>query len=157
MTTSPRGIAEGFAAAWNAADPVALAALFAEDADFVNVVGLWWTNRNQIRDNHAYGFRHMFPDTVIVLDRITVRELGADVAVVHASWTMNGQITPTGEKAGTRRGVISFTTVRQQSGRWLAVSAQNTDAVPGMQTHVATNDELKPETYAPRGRPKPAP
>ena len=99
----------------------------------------------------------MFPDTVIVLDRITVRELGAEVAVVHASWTMNGQITPTGERAGTRRGVISFTTVRQQGGRWLAVSAQNTDAVPGMQTHVATGDELKPETYAPRGRPKPAP
>jgi hypothetical protein len=32
MTSSPRGIAEGFAAAWNAADPVALAALFVEDA-----------------------------------------------------------------------------------------------------------------------------
>lgn len=41
---------------------MALAALFTEDADFVNVVGLWWTTREQIRDNHAYGFRHMFPD-----------------------------------------------------------------------------------------------
>ena len=30
--------------------------LFTEDADFVNVVGLWWRTRAQIRDNHAYGF-----------------------------------------------------------------------------------------------------
>jgi uncharacterized protein (TIGR02246 family) len=157
MASSPRGIAEGFSVAWNAADPEALAALFAEDADFVNVVGLWWTTRLQIRDNHAYGFRHMFPDTVMVLDRVTVREFGADVAVVHAGWTMNGQISPTGERAGTRHGVISFTTVRQDSGQWLAVSAQNTDSVPGMQTHVATNEGLAPETYAPRGRRKPAP
>ena len=157
MPSSPRGIAEGFAAAWNAADPVALAALFTEDADFVNVVGMWWTTREQIRDNHAYGFRHMFPDTVMVLDRVTVRGLGSDVAVVHAGWTMNGQITPAGERAGTRRGVISFTTVRQDSGQWLAVSAQNTDAVPGMQTHVATGEGLAPETYAPRRRPEHAP
>ena len=96
------------------------------------------------------------PVRFMVLDRVTVRELGPDVAVVHAGWTMNGQITPAGEKAGTRRGVISFTTVRQPTGRWLAVSAQNTDAVPGMQTHVATGEGLAPETYAPRGRPEPA-
>ena len=84
MASSPRSIAEEFAAAWNAADPVAVAALFVEDADFVNVVGLWWTTRQQIHDNHAYGFRHMFPDTVMVLERVRVRELEADVAVVHA-------------------------------------------------------------------------
>lgn len=155
MTSSPRGIAEAFAAAWNAADPAAVAALFVEDADFVNVVGLWWTNRQQIQFNHAYGFRHMFPDTVMVLDHVRVRELGNDAAVVHAAWTMSGQITPTGERAGTRRGVISFTVARQDGGQWLAVSAQNTDAVPGMQTHVAGSEGLAPETYAPRRRPRP--
>ena len=152
MPSSPRGVADAFAAAWNAADPVALAALFVEDADFVNVVGLWWPTRQQIRDNHAYGFRHMFPDTVMVLDRVTVRELRPDAAVVHAGWTMNGQITPAGERAGTRRGIVSFTAVRQDSGQWFAVSAQNTDAIPGMQTHVATSEGLVPETYASRAR-----
>lgn len=134
-----------------------LGGAFTEDADFVNVVGLWWNTREQIRDNHAYGFRHMFPDTVMVLDRVTVRELGPDVAVVHAGWTMNGQITPAGERAGTRQGVISFTTVRQDGGQWLAVSAQNTDAIPGMQTHVASSEGLVAETYASRARSEPAP
>lgn len=155
MTQGPLRIAEDFAAAWNAADPAALAALFVEDADFVNVVGLWWTNRRQIRDNHAYGFKHMFPHTVMTLERVAVREIGADVAVVHAGWVMTGQITPTGETAGTRRGVITFTAVRQQSGGWMAVSAQNTDAVPGMQTFVATTEGLTPRTYATPHRSRP--
>ena len=38
--TSPEHIVHGFAEAWNRRDAAALAALFAEDADFVNVVGL---------------------------------------------------------------------------------------------------------------------
>ncbi|MHA7288630.1 SgcJ/EcaC family oxidoreductase [Arthrobacter sp. MDT3-24] len=145
-----RGIAEEFAAAWNAADPEALAALFVEDADFVNVVGLWWTNRHQIRENHAIGFRRMFPDTVMVLERVRVRDLGTEVAVVHARWTMTGQINPAGEKTGTRRGVISFTATRQSNSHWLAVSAQNTDIVPGTQTHVSSEEGLVPETYLSR-------
>ena len=150
MVAEPLAIAEGFAAAWNTADADALAALFTADADFVNVVGLWWTDRRQIRNNHAYGFRRMFPNTTISFNRLKVRMLGNDVAVIHASWTMSGQIAPDGQPAGTRRGVISFTTALQSTGQWLAVSAQNTDAAPGMQTHLATQEGLEPETYANR-------
>nr|WP_282447879.1 SgcJ/EcaC family oxidoreductase [Micrococcus sp. JXJ CY 30] len=94
----PAAVAEAFAAAWNAADADALADLFAEDADFVNVVGVWWTRRRQIRVNHALGFRWMFAASRLVLGQVRVRELG-DVAVVHAPWTMTGA-----DRARRRRG-----------------------------------------------------
>ena len=97
--TGPAAVAEAFAAAWNAADADALADLFAEDADFVNVVGVWWRRRRQIRVNHALGFRWMFPASRLVLGQVRVRELG-DVAVVHAPWTMTGQTAPDGDEAG---------------------------------------------------------
>ncbi|WP_332762867.1 DUF4440 domain-containing protein [Pseudarthrobacter sp.] len=96
------------------------------------------------------------PHTVMVLERVRVRGLGTDVAVVHARWTMTGQVDPAGEKSGTRRGVISFTATRRSNGHWLAVSAQNTDIVPGMQTHVSSEDGLVPETYSSRAPSKPA-
>lgn len=51
--TSPKSIITGFQQAWNAHDATALAQLFVEDADFVNVTGLWWTNRERIRKAHA--------------------------------------------------------------------------------------------------------
>ena len=79
------------------------------------------------------------------------REIGPDAAVVHAAWTLTGQITPTGETAGDRSGVLSFTLTRQNDGHWLAVSAQNTDRVPGAQTHLASR--LHPRTGKLRAAP----
>ncbi|GAA1496276.1 SgcJ/EcaC family oxidoreductase [Paeniglutamicibacter kerguelensis] len=148
MIESPAQVATGFAAAWNAADADALASLFAEDADFVNVVGLWWKTRSQIKHNHAYGFRRIFPRTVMTLDKVAVRELGPDVAVVHAAWSLSGQIGPSGDPVGDRSGVLSFTLSRSAEEHWLAVSAQNTDRVPGAQTYVAGDGSLTPATYA---------
>ena len=42
-----------FVEAWNRRDPGALASLFDEDAEFVNVTGLWWHDRASIRTAHA--------------------------------------------------------------------------------------------------------
>ncbi|MGJ9371862.1 SgcJ/EcaC family oxidoreductase [Nesterenkonia sp. CF4.4] len=155
--STPAGIAEGFAHAWNAADADGLAALFVEDADFVNVVGLWWNSRRRIRSAHDYGFRKIFSRSQMRLETVRVRELGESVAVVHALWTLTGQTPAPGENhdasPGTRRGVISFTVQRQagtaenDDGGWLAVSAQNTDRVPGAETLAAEGESLRPAAY----------
>lgn len=50
----PEDVVQRWEDAWNNADAEALAGLFAEDADFVNVVGLWWHDRERIREAHAY-------------------------------------------------------------------------------------------------------
>ena len=144
----PAAVAEAFASAWNAADADALADLFAEDADFVNVVGMWWTRRRQIRVNHALGFRWMFPASRLVLGQVRVRELG-DVAVVHAPWTMTGQTAPDGDEAGERTGVLLLVVRRTEAGAWEAVAGQNTDSVPEAQTHLADDDGLAAVHYHP--------
>ncbi len=47
LPATPEEFPRAFAAAWMARDAVALAALFAADADFVNVAGLWWEDRRR--------------------------------------------------------------------------------------------------------------
>lgn len=59
--------------------------------------------------------------------------------MVVASWVVEGQVGPDGEPVGTRQGIFTFVTERVEGG-WRAVSAQNTDIVPGVQTHVAGPD-----------------
>ena len=66
---TPLAVAEAFAAAWNDYDAEALAGLFVEDAEFVNVVGLWWHDREHIRQAHAYGFRKIFRNSHMKLGR----------------------------------------------------------------------------------------
>jgi uncharacterized protein (TIGR02246 family) len=42
----PETVPSRFVEAWNARDTDGIAALFEKDAEFVNVTGLWWHERN---------------------------------------------------------------------------------------------------------------
>lgn len=144
----PERIAEIWVAAWNRRDPQALAALFDEDAEFVNVTGLWWHDRAAIRRAHAYGLRKIFGDSTLTLLRTTAKRLSDEVAVVHAKMRLRGQ-TPVGEaaKPGTRRNIFSFVVHRTAEG-WRCASAHNTDVVPGAETNVLDAEgRLRPVSY----------
>lgn len=133
---SPADIPKAFVAAWNRRDAAALAGLFAEDAEFVNVVGLWWHNRQAIYKAHEYGLRVIFPDSELTLRQVKVKELAEVIAVVHARMHLRGQSAAAGIDApGDRITVFSFV-VQQQNEGWHCVSAHNTDVVPGKETNV---------------------
>lgn len=138
-----------FAAAWMARDAGALATLFAEDADFVNVVGIWWQDREAIRRAHDYGLTTFFRDSRLTLGRVKCRRLGEAATVVHARVALSGQRAPDGTPAGRRAGILSFVMERQADGGWLCVSAQNTDIVPGAETLLAGSGGLAPQDYRP--------
>jgi uncharacterized protein (TIGR02246 family) len=141
----PEDMPRAFAAAWAARDADALAALFAQDADFVNVVGLWWEDRDAIRKAHHYGLSTFFRASRLTVGRVKVRDLG-ETAVVHARMVLTGQLAPDGTEAGTRHTILSFVMARQAEG-WLCVSAQNTDIVPGRETFERKGEALIPRDY----------
>ncbi|MDK3019139.1 SgcJ/EcaC family oxidoreductase [Pseudodonghicola flavimaris] len=146
----PGDIPAAFAAAWAARDAAALAALFAEDADFVNVVGLWWHDRAAIERAHAYGLTTFFAESQLTPEVIRTRDLGA-VAVVQCRFRLTGQRDPQGRPAGPRRTILTFVARRLAAG-WQVVTAQNTDVVAGAETHLMQGDLLRPADYrAPPG------
>ncbi|PEN14278.1 DUF4440 domain-containing protein [Longibacter salinarum] len=143
----PGRIAELWVEAWNRHDADEIAGLFADDAEFVNVTGLWWHSREDIRRAHAYGFDRIFGDSTITLLETSTRWLCGDeaaeghaVALIHARMKLRGQ-TATGdtESPGIRRNLFSFV-VRRTGARWMCVSAHNTDIVPGSETNVVDSD-----------------
>lgn len=132
----PERLPEVFVEAWNARNAAALAAIFDEDAEFVNVTGRWWHDRATIEKVHAYGLRHIFPDSTLRLVQTKVKRLREDVAVVHARMRLSGQTPVEGvEVPGERTTIFSFVVHRTPDG-WHCASAQNTDVVPGMETNV---------------------
>ena len=129
-----------FVEAWNSRNPDALASLFDEDAEFVNVTGLWWHDRAAIRQAHAYGFERIFPDSTLTIDETRITTLSDDFAIAHARLTLSGQTSiGTIVKPGSRRTILSFV-VHRVRDRWQCASAQNTDIVPGMETNVVGED-----------------
>lgn len=145
---APESIPAVFVEAWNRRDPDKLASIFDEDAEFVNVAGLWWHDREAIRRAHAYGLERIFNRSTLTLGTTRVRRLGGDVAVVHARMRLEGQ-TPVGDVArpGTRSNVFTFV-VRKTPEGWSCAAAHNTDVVPHMETNVVDEDgRLRPADY----------
>ena len=132
----PKRIAEIWVEAWNHRDPEKLASLFDEDAEFINVTGLWWHNRASILEAHDYGLTVIFSESMLTLARVKVKWLSDDIAIVYAKMRLTGQI-PTEEIAdpGVRRNIFSFV-VHRTPGRWSCASAHNTDVVPGTETNI---------------------
>ena len=136
----PESVPTVFVEAWNRRDPDRLAALFDEDAEFVNVVGLWWHDREAIREAHAYGLTRIFQHSTLRLGVVRVKRLSDDVAVVHARMHLEGQ-TPVGAAVvpQPRTNIISFVVHRTPDG-WRCASAHNTDVIPGAETNVVDED-----------------
>lgn len=136
----PEDIPRLFVEAWNKRDPDTLASLFDSHAEFVNVTGLWWHDRVSIRKAHAYGLERIFNASTLAVDEIRLKQLSDDVAIVHAAMTLAGQ-TAIGaiRQPRSRKTIFSFV-VHKVAGRWMCVSAHNTDVVPNMETNVISDD-----------------
>ena len=146
MLEAPERMPGAFAEAWMARDAGALAALFAPDADFVNVTGIWWEDRAAIEAAHRYGLTTFFRASTLTPGRVKLRRIGDEAAVVHARMRLTGQIAPDGGEGGPRSTVMVFVMERQDGG-WTCVAAQNTDILPGAETHLNADGRLVPRDY----------
>jgi len=134
-TTSPTSanavslIPRRFAEAWNRKDVPAVFADYAEDADFINVFGMWWHGKERFVKEHADRFATIFARSTIAFTDVKVREIPPNAAVVHGIWSLTGLRTPDGAAAKDRTGILVFMLEKRADG-WRVVASQNTDIVP---------------------------
>jgi uncharacterized protein (TIGR02246 family) len=114
---------------WNTHDMKRFAELFTEDADFVNVIGLWWHGRPEIQKEHEALHATRMKNSDLIAIETAVRVLRQDVAIIHVRWQLAGDTGIDGVTLPTRQGILSFVIVRT-GDKWLIASAQNTDIVP---------------------------
>ncbi|KYF87930.1 DUF4440 domain-containing protein [Sorangium cellulosum] len=112
---------------WNRHDMDAFAALHAEDADFVNIFGMWWHGRATIRENHAGIHKTVFRQSRLESVRVETRFVAPDVAVVRWAWVLTGVLTPDGKPAPDMQGILVHV-ARLEGDRLQFVTTQNTQA-----------------------------
>jgi uncharacterized protein (TIGR02246 family) len=120
-------IAEKLEAAWNSYDSVAWASLFAEDADFIHILGGHFQGREAIEHGHRTIFDTIYKGSRINLKVEKLRFVRPDVALVFTvtdlMWYLNGaeqhvQARPT------------LVVQKGDDGRWEIVAFQNTLITP---------------------------
>jgi uncharacterized protein (TIGR02246 family) len=124
-------VVEEFGAAWNEHDMARFGELFARDAQFVNVVGLWWHGRVQIQAAHEVTHRSLFHASELALSDIAVRFPLPDIAIARCRWVLSGHLSPEGSALPPRHGIL-VNVVQAQGGRWRIIDSQNTEVVEGV-------------------------
>ena len=114
---------------WNRHDMHAFAALFAQDADFVDVFGKWFRSRAAIEkvlsERHATVFKH----SRFTSKEIVIRIPRPELAVVHAVLELSGAFSPQGQPLPPGQGVITCVLDKAASG-WRILALQNTAVAP---------------------------
>lgn len=108
--------------AWKAADGAGFAAPFAEDADFVNVLGMHVRGRETIRAGHDEILRTVYAGSEVRYRLETARLLRPDVGLAHVHATLTA---PAGPMAGTHQALYSMVLTRE-GGEWQIASFHNT-------------------------------
>ncbi len=140
-------IVETLEAAWNNSDSMAWATLFAEDADFIHVLGGHFHGRGEIEHGHRVIFDTIYKGSRNNFKVENVRFVRPDVAVVfifaNLAWYLNGaeqhlQARPT------------LVADRKPNGRWQIAAFQNTlvtsTAVPTLADTLAQAHPYKGDT-----------
>ena len=88
-------VARAFADCWNRHDAKALAGLFAPDAEFVNVVGLWWHGREAIEKAHEFTHATLFRNSTLTIADVSVRLPVENVAIARLDGCWKATFRPT--------------------------------------------------------------
>lgn len=117
-----------FANAWNIHDAKQLAAVFAEDADFVNVAGQRWKGRTELEQGHANAFTSHLKNTRVSFPDTQIKFLKSDLAIYHSTWKMNGLTSPDGTSLPPKHGILTAI-AQQQNNQWQIVAVHNTETI----------------------------
>jgi uncharacterized protein (TIGR02246 family) len=125
MTADERAIQEilqQMEAAWNAYDSVGIAALFAEDANFIQIFGGQLDGRTAIEAAHRVIFNTIYKGSHATFMLRSIRFVRLDVAVVFAGAQVKFKENNEAREIETRP---TFIVVKEEE-RWQIVTFQNT-------------------------------
>ncbi|HEX3869130.1 MAG TPA: SgcJ/EcaC family oxidoreductase [Pirellulales bacterium] len=125
MTSEERalhGLVYQLEAAWNAADGPAFAAAFTDDADFIHILGGYYTGRAAIETGHRMILGTIYKGSTVHYSVEKIRFVRPDVALIfvrqHLEFFENGEP----RELDARPTVIA----EKIDGQWKIVAMQNT-------------------------------
>jgi uncharacterized protein (TIGR02246 family) len=125
----PRALVDAFEQALNAKDAGALGELFAEDAEFVNILGMRMRRRGGIVDGHAWAFAGPLRGRQIRFDQVDELAVTDDVTVLHGHCVRERRPDAPVEGLPDGTSVLAFVTRRGADG-WQIVAATNVTEAP---------------------------
>ncbi len=122
---------KAFSAAFNEHDGHQLAQIMADDIDFVTVGATWLHGKADFEKYHTRLLNGRFHGMTFEPLQVAVRFLRPDIAIIHWSWTGDGDKNPDGTARKRRYGMMTMV-AEKRGGGWRVVASQNDDSFPGV-------------------------
>lgn len=114
-------------AAWNAHDMARMARLVTEDADWVTVGGTHLQGRAQIERVHTDLHAGPLKASRWTNRAHTVSALGPQWALLHLTWSVQGDLDADGSPRKPRNGIFTWLLAGQAGGGWRIRAAHATN------------------------------
>lgn len=132
--------------ALNQKDMKMYADLFADDADWINVVGMHWRGKAAVVKAHEVYLKTIFRDGGMSTRDMTIRAVTSDVAIaVVTQDDKGGGILPDGTKAPPGSGRLTYVLVKR-GGKWKITHGHNTVIDPNAQPFDPINSNWSGKT-----------
>jgi uncharacterized protein (TIGR02246 family) len=119
-----RAVLDDWAAAWNASDMTAMWKLGIDDVHWVNVVGMHWRGKAEVKAAHQAFFDQMFKERSAKLDEVeSIEALPGGAVVVVVRWSMGGFRQPDGVMRAPGKDRMSLVMVPRGDGLAIAHGA----------------------------------
>jgi uncharacterized protein (TIGR02246 family) len=109
-------------AAWNAADGAGFAEMFAEDADFIHILGGYYSGRAAIEAGHRMIFGTIYKGSTVRYSVEKIRFLRPDVAIVYLRQFLQFFEGGAASELEARPTIVA----EQRDEKWQIVNLQNT-------------------------------
>jgi uncharacterized protein (TIGR02246 family) len=107
---------------WNSYDSQSFASVFAEDADFIHILGAHYIGRENVDKGHRAIFDTIYKGSHNQLEVQKIRPLGDDIAIVFTQSTLDFFQGEKKVRAQSRPTLVA----QKKNGRWEIVTFQNT-------------------------------
>jgi uncharacterized protein (TIGR02246 family) len=126
---SIRAVLMDYCTCWNQHDMIGLAELFVDDAQWVNIVGMYWPSKAALVTGHTVFHRTFFQTTDIELRNVEIRNIAPDVSVAVILLKVGPFTPPDGTPRPASENRLSII-LTKHDGRWRIVHGHNTVVDP---------------------------
>jgi uncharacterized protein (TIGR02246 family) len=115
---------EHFTDVWNGHSGYGSADYYAEDADFVNIFGMFFSGKEEIESRHREIHKSFLKGSHFEVIRSWIREVKPDTVIAHVVWKVS-KIKVNDPLKSTMNGIFTHVFIKNED-KWEITSTQNT-------------------------------
>jgi uncharacterized protein (TIGR02246 family) len=101
-----------------------------EDVEWVNIIGIWWKGRTEVKEGHQRNFNAIFKGVEFKQKSLKIRFLTSDVAIANLICHVGEFFPPDGVDHGNNKmpaadDLLTLVYIKK-NGKWLLSAGQNT-------------------------------